>query len=92
MDLTGTVAFVTGGSGGVGRAVCRALAGAGADVALSYVGHGEGAADTVAAVEAQGRRAMAVQLDQRDPAAIDGASWTTPRRSPRCRGRTATAA
>jgi 3-oxoacyl-[acyl-carrier protein] reductase len=70
MQLSNKVAFVTGGSGDIGGAICRALATAGADVAASYIGHAEGAAATVAAVEAAGRRAAAVQLDQRDPSSI----------------------
>ena len=71
MDLTGKTAFVTGGSGDIGSAVARALAAAGADVAISYVGNPDGAAVTAAAVRAAGTRSLAVQLDQRDPAAID---------------------
>jgi NAD(P)-dependent dehydrogenase (short-subunit alcohol dehydrogenase family) len=73
MDLTGKVAFVTGGSGDIGRAIARALAEVGADVALSYVGHREGAMATADDVHARGRRSLIVQLDQRDPAAIDWA-------------------
>jgi 3-oxoacyl-[acyl-carrier protein] reductase len=73
MDLAGRVAFVTGGSGDVGGAVANALAAAGADVAISYIGNTDGASVTAAAVNATGRRALAVQLDQRDPAAIDAA-------------------
>jgi 3-oxoacyl-[acyl-carrier protein] reductase len=73
MDLAGRVALVTGGSGDVGAAVGRALAAAGADVALSYVGNTDGATKTVDAVQASGRKALAVQLDQRDPASIDAA-------------------
>jgi 3-oxoacyl-[acyl-carrier protein] reductase len=73
MDLAGKVAFVTGGSGDVGAAVSEALASAGVDIALSYVGNTEGATRTVDAIEALGRRALAVQLDQRDPEAIDTA-------------------
>jgi len=71
MDLTGKTAFVTGGSGDIGGAIARALAAAGADVVISYVGHPEGAAATVDAVRAAGRRSLAVQLDQREPASID---------------------
>jgi 3-oxoacyl-[acyl-carrier protein] reductase len=73
MELTGKVALVTGGSGDIGGAVARALADAGVDVAVSYVGHVEGAAATVGAVRSTGRRALAVQLDQRDPASIRAA-------------------
>ncbi|MCG6989993.1 MAG: SDR family oxidoreductase [Gemmatimonadetes bacterium] len=68
------VAFVTGGSGDVGAAVSRSLASAGADVALSYVGNADGAMRTADAVQALGKRAVAVQIDQRDPAAIDAAA------------------
>jgi 3-oxoacyl-[acyl-carrier protein] reductase len=71
MDLKNKVAFVTGGSGDIGGAICRALAAAGADVAVGYVGHAEGAAATVAAVQGAGSRAAAIQLDQRDPASIE---------------------
>jgi 3-oxoacyl-[acyl-carrier protein] reductase len=73
MDLGGTVAFVTGGSGDIGAAIAKALAGAGADVAVSYVGHLDGATVTSAAIEAAGRRSAKVQLDQRDPDSIDKA-------------------
>jgi 3-oxoacyl-[acyl-carrier protein] reductase len=73
MDLRGRAAFVTGGSGDLGSAACAALARAGCDVAVGYVGNRDGAAKTVRAVESYGRRACAVQLDQADASAIDGA-------------------
>ena len=73
MDLSGRGALVTGGSGDLGSAICRALAAAGAHVAVGYVGNPERAADTCRLVEAQGRRALAVQLDQAEPDAIDPA-------------------
>jgi 3-oxoacyl-[acyl-carrier protein] reductase len=47
MDLAGKVAFVTGGSGDIGGAIARALAAAGVDIAVSYVGSAERAAATV---------------------------------------------
>jgi 3-oxoacyl-[acyl-carrier protein] reductase len=71
MDLKGKAAFVTGGSGDIGSAIAKALAGAGADVAISYVGHLEGAKGTVGTIDSAGRRSLAVQLDQRDPASIE---------------------
>jgi 3-oxoacyl-[acyl-carrier protein] reductase len=74
MDLTGKAAFVTGGSGDIGGAIARALAEAGADVAISYVGHADGAASVVSAIQATGRRGSAVQLDQRDAASIEHAA------------------
>jgi len=73
MDISGKIAFVTGGSGDIGGAIAKALANAGADVAISYVGNLEGANDTVNAVKAYGKRGLAIQLDQRDPASIDAA-------------------
>ena len=73
MDLDGRVALVTGGSGDIGSAIARALAAAGADVAVAYTGNADGAAATRRAVEALGRRAVTVQLDQTDPASIDRA-------------------
>jgi NAD(P)-dependent dehydrogenase (short-subunit alcohol dehydrogenase family) len=73
MVLTGKTAFVTGGSGDIGATIARKLAAVGVDVAISYVGHTDGAAAVVEAVRAAGRRSLAVQLDQRDAAAIDTA-------------------
>jgi len=71
VDIKGKTAFVTGGSGDIGGAIAKGLANAGADVAISYVGHFEGANATIEAVQAAGRRGLTVQLDQRDPSSID---------------------
>jgi 3-oxoacyl-[acyl-carrier protein] reductase len=71
MDLSGKVAFVTGGSGDIGGAIARGLAGAGVDVAVSYVGDAQRAGATVDAVQKIGRRSIAVQLDQRDSNSAD---------------------
>jgi 3-oxoacyl-[acyl-carrier protein] reductase len=71
VDLAGKVALVTGGSGDIGRAIAEALAAAGADVAISYVGDVARANIAVEAVRRAGRQGHALQLDQRDPASID---------------------
>lgn len=74
MELIDKVALVTGGSGDIGAAICDALAAAGCDIALTYVGNTEGADQTAAAVTAQGRRARTIALDQRDEDSIDAAT------------------
>ncbi|HEX3179034.1 MAG TPA: SDR family NAD(P)-dependent oxidoreductase [Methylomirabilota bacterium] len=73
MDLQGRGAFVTGGSGDLGTAICVALARAGCDIALGYVGNVDGARRTTKRVEELGRRACAIQLDQTDPSRVDSA-------------------
>jgi 3-oxoacyl-[acyl-carrier protein] reductase len=69
IDLTGQRAIVTGASTGIGRATAKALAGAGADVAIHYGSSRKEAEETARAVESQGRRAFLVQADFRDPTA-----------------------
>ena len=62
-DLTGRVALVTGGSRGIGRAACLALAARGAAVLVHYHASQAAADEVVAAIQAQGRRAAAVGAD-----------------------------
>ena len=57
------VAIVTGGSRGIGRATAILLAERGYDLVVNYQAAAQAAAETVAAVEAQGRRAVAVKGD-----------------------------
>ncbi|MBY5626314.1 SDR family NAD(P)-dependent oxidoreductase [Rhizobium leguminosarum] len=67
--LKGKVALVTGGSRGLGAATAEALAGQGADVAISYVASAEKAEAVVETLRARGVRALAIQSDQADMAA-----------------------
>ncbi|CAO3372149.1 SDR family oxidoreductase [Azospirillum argentinense] len=69
-ELVGKRALVTGGSRGIGAAIALALAAKGADVAISYERSAERAAEVVRAIEAKGRRAVAIQADSADPAAL----------------------
>ena len=61
MNFTDRIAVVTGGSRGIGRAVCLELARRGAHVALCYAGNEAAAKETEAACEAEGARSMAVR-------------------------------
>jgi 3-oxoacyl-[acyl-carrier protein] reductase len=61
--LEGRVALVTGAGRGFGRAIAVGLAGAGADVAVNYRASAGPAAEVVALIERQGRRAWAVRAD-----------------------------
>ncbi|WP_345649960.1 SDR family oxidoreductase [Streptomyces siamensis] len=73
LAMNGKVALVTGGSRGIGAATAVRLAREGADVALTYVRGKEEAADVVRAVEALGRRGIALRADSADPAEAAGA-------------------
>ena len=70
MDFSGKTAVVTGGSRGIGRAICEELARGGANVVLCYAGRAEAAQETVSACEALGAKAMAVQCDVADEAQV----------------------
>ena len=63
MDLNGKAALVTGGAVRVGKAIALALAAAGADVVINYHSSADAAIETVAEIEALGRRALAVKAD-----------------------------
>ena len=67
------VAFVTGASKGIGRAIAIALACDGHSVGFCYGADIDGANETQSAIEAEGAKAVAVQSDVTDPAAVDAA-------------------
>lgn len=71
-DLTGRVAIVTGGNGGIGRAVALGFAQAGAAVAI-FGRNEEKNAATLAALKATGRPAISVKVDLTDRAALEPA-------------------
>lgn len=69
-ELAGKRALVTGASRGIGAAIALALAEKGADVAITFERSADKAAEVVGAIEAMGRRGVALQADSADPAAI----------------------
>ena len=71
MSLQGKCALVTGGSRGIGRAVCLELARQGARVAVNYAGNAAAAEETVKACQDLGAEAFAIQADVADAAACD---------------------
>ncbi len=66
-DLTGKVALVTGGSRGIGAAISKRLAEAGAAVALTYVQAVDQAREVAEQIEAAGGRATVIQADLTRP-------------------------
>lgn len=70
MSFTGKTAVVTGGSRGIGRAICLELAAGGANVVLCYAGNEAAAQETVSACEALGAKALAVRCNVADSADV----------------------
>jgi glucose 1-dehydrogenase len=68
--LAQQTAVVTGANSGIGEAIARAMAAAGAAVVVNYVTHPETAARIVADITGQGGRALAVQADVSDEAQV----------------------
>lgn len=65
-SLEGRVALVSGSGRGIGKAIALRLAELGADVAVNYRRDGDAAAQTVAEIEALGRKAKAYQASVAD--------------------------
>ena len=76
--LAGKVALITGGDSGIGRAVAVLFAREGADVAFTYLAAEESdARETKEAIEAEGGRALMMEVDVREPKSCEKAVNTT---------------
>ena len=71
MSMEGNVALVTGGSRGIGRAICLELARQGAAVAVNYAGSREAAAETAELCRQLGAEAEVFQADVASPDACE---------------------
>ena len=71
MSLQGRNALVTGGSRGIGRAICLELARQGANVAVNYAGNAQAAEETAAACRELGVQAVTIRADVADAAACE---------------------
>ncbi|HEY0957723.1 MAG TPA: SDR family oxidoreductase [Novosphingobium sp.] len=76
IDLSGQVAFVTGGGGGIGRAIALCMADMGADVAVLDV-IPERCEETVARIEERGRRALSFPINVTDTEKLQAAITET---------------
>lgn len=73
MDISNKLALVTGGASGIGAAICRTFAAAGAHVIVSDINE-EGGQEVVQAIEADGGRASFQLLDVTDNSSIESAA------------------
>ena len=73
LNLSHKVAFVQGGSRGIGAAIVKRLVQEGAIVAFTYVSSPDKAQALVSELEAKGGRALAIQADSSDSAALQQA-------------------
>jgi 3-oxoacyl-[acyl-carrier protein] reductase len=69
-ELAGRTALVTGGSRGIGRAVCVRLAREGARVAINYASNEQAARETERLVRDEGAECALLKADVSDPAAV----------------------
>jgi 3-oxoacyl-[acyl-carrier protein] reductase len=71
--LEGKIALVTGGSRGIGAGIAKRLAADGANVAITYTKGADAAASVVKEIERSGGKAIAIQADATDAAAVTAA-------------------
>ncbi len=71
--LSNQVALVTGGSRGIGAAIAKRLAADGAAVAITYAKDEKGASAVVQAIEGAGGKAVAIQAEAANAAAVKDA-------------------
>ena len=70
MKINDKVAFITGGSGGLGSVIALRLAASGANIAISYGQNLVTAKEIEAQIIAMGRKCCILEMDQRDPLSI----------------------
>ncbi|WP_371366915.1 3-oxoacyl-ACP reductase family protein [Pseudomonas sp. QL9] len=73
VSLAGKVAFVQGGSRGIGAAIVQRLARDGAAVAFTYASSAQKAEELASSIEAAGGRALAIKADSADAAQLSAA-------------------
>ena len=78
-DQTPKIALITGGSRGLGRNTAESLARKGVDSVITYNSRADEAKKVVAAIEAEGRKAVALQLDTGDVNSFAGFALTLKR-------------
>lgn len=70
MTFKDGVAIVAGGSGGIGSAICSALAASGANIAFTYRSRKDAADSVLQLIEANGQQGLAMAVDHTDPEAM----------------------